>query len=77
MNAALQAFARETIKDGLSKLGEGPRTLFSKMYGQPYDPEMPVDEVVDAMPPDKLDWAMEQIRLTFEMRATEEERAGT
>lgn len=73
MNDALQEFARAEIKDGLSRLEEGPRTLFAKMYGHPYDPETPINDVVDAMPAEKLDWAMEQVRRTFEKRASQEQ----
>ena len=76
MNDELQAFARGRIKDGLSKLEEWQRRLFSKMYCHPYSPETPINDVVDAMPPEKLSWAMDQIRRTLEERTTNQEQDG-
>ena len=64
MNAALQEFARQQLKDGLSKCTEAQRDLFRRMYSHK-DLTCPMDEVVDRMPEDKLDWAMQQVENTL------------
>ena len=71
MNDELQKFAREQIKNGLSKLPESNRIIFKKMYSYPgwtnnpvdnlSDQKMDINDVVDKMPADKLDWAMQQV----------------
>lgn len=63
MNEQLQAHARKTIKEGLARLTEGNRKLFKRMYARSLT--TPIDEVVDAMPVDKLDTAMDQVQRTL------------
>ena len=58
MNEQLQRFARQTLKDGLSHLPEQWRDTFRLMYGKK---GMSIDDVVDKMPSEKLDWAMTQV----------------
>lgn len=72
MNNELQEFARNRLKEGLKKCTEAQQQLFKRMYC-PHDLERPVDAVVDGMPADKLDWAMDQVRRTVEKN----EREGT
>jgi len=68
MNAQLQAYARQTIKDGLAKLPEGHQLLFKRMYS-PGKLDLPIDEVVDNMPEDRLDWAMQQVENSLKKQA--------
>ena len=75
MNAQLQEFARAQIKDMLAQLGDGERRLFKLMYALPgrnHSAEerdaVPIDDVVDRMEPDCLDWAMQQCLNTLKKR---------
>jgi hypothetical protein len=68
VNQKLQDYARNYLKTELAKLPEGNQSLFKLMYGRnggtrPVEETsaMPVDSVVDEMPADKLDWAMQQV----------------
>jgi hypothetical protein len=60
MNPTLSAFARQQLKEGLAKLNPENHRMFKLMYSHK-DLEKPIDDVVDAMPDDKLDWAMQQV----------------
>lgn len=60
MNEQLSAFARSTLKLGLAQVPEGWQLTFKRMYAPKYL-DMPINEVVDRMPDDKLDWAMKQV----------------
>jgi len=63
MNQYLQDYARQFIKDGLAGLTDSNRLLFKRMYSHK-DLDAAVDDVVDSMPADKLDWAMLQVDRT-------------
>lgn len=65
MNSQLQTFARNTLKEGLSKLPESSQLMFKKMYS-PHNLESGINDVVDAMPEDRLDWAMQQVQRSLE-----------
>jgi hypothetical protein len=79
MNEQLQRFARDSLKSGLAQLPEGSQLLFKRMY-VPWalgiinerrkltDEELatPINEVIDKMPEDKLDWAMQQVERTLQ-----------
>lgn len=67
MNKTLAAFARERLKLGLVQCTDAQQHLFKRMYC-PRSLERPIDEVVDAMTDDKLDWAMQQVERTLEKR---------
>ncbi len=60
MNEQLQIFVREQLKEGLSKLPEKWVLLFKRMYSHD-NLEADINDIVDAMPEDKLDWAMRQV----------------
>jgi hypothetical protein len=64
MNARLQAFARLTLKEGLSLLSDEEQMFFKRMYSY-NNLELPIDKVVDNMPEGKLDWAMQQVENTI------------
>lgn len=61
MNKELQDYARSQLKDGLSKLPKSNQHLFKRMYSHK-DLEKSIDQVVDDMPEEKLDWAMQQVQ---------------
>ena len=60
MNHSLESFAREQIKQGLQLLPVGWQTTLKRCYSH-NNLEMDVNEVVDKMPADKLDWALSQV----------------
>ncbi len=70
MNKQLEDFARETLKEGLAKLPEGDHKRFRLMYSHK-NLELPIPDVVDRMPVDKLDWAMQQVQRSIDMREDE------
>lgn len=63
MNAQLQKFARDTIKAGLAECSPEQQMLFKRMYANG-NLELPINEVVDDMPAERLDWAMQQVENT-------------
>jgi len=68
MNEQLQNFARTEIKNGLAKLSESHHLLFKRMYSHK-NIEANINDVVDAMPEDKLDWAMQQVQRSIDKLA--------
>lgn len=65
MNEQLQNFAREELKRGLAQLPEGWQRRFKQMYSHK-NLEADINSVVDNMPEDKLDWAMQQVGKSLE-----------
>lgn len=63
MNNQLQNYARETLKDSLSKCNEGQQIMFKRMYANG-NLDKNINDVVDNMSEDKLDWAMQQVERT-------------
>ena len=68
MNEHLQNFARTELKNGLAKLPESHSLLFKRMYSHK-NLEAHINDVVDAMPEDKLDWAMQQVQRSIDKLA--------
>jgi hypothetical protein len=66
MNKNVQDFARNYIKDGLKKLSERCTVIFKKMYANG-NMALDIEHVVDKMPEDKLDWAMQQVNRSIEV----------
>jgi hypothetical protein len=60
VNEQLQAFARAQLKDGLAQCPPDWQLIFRRMYSHK-DLDAPIDQVVDSMPAEKLDWAMQQV----------------
>lgn len=60
MNQQFQKFARDTLKAGLAQLPEHNREIFKRMYSHK-DLKANINDVVDKIPEDKLDWAMQQV----------------
>lgn len=72
MNNELQEFARAKLKTDLATLPERMQRTFKLMYGRDNGHRsienaeaMPINDVVDSMPADKLDWAMQQVSNTL------------
>ena len=65
MNKQLQEFARTTLKSGLAKLPASHKLLFKRMYSHT-NLDADINDVVDKMPEDRLDWAMEQVQLSLD-----------
>lgn len=63
MNKQLQEFARSEIKKGLAQCTEGQQMVFKRMYAHK-NLDMPIDQVVNGIPIEKLDWAMQQVERT-------------
>ena len=63
MNEKLQEYARQELKNGLSKLGDAQQLVFKRMYSNK-NLKADINDVVDEMPEDKLDWAMKQVART-------------
>ena len=64
MNNQLQGYARTSLKEGLSKCTEGQQMMFKRMYANG-NLSAGINDVVDNMPDDKLDWAMQQVERTL------------
>ena len=63
MNEQLERYARQELKAGLFQCNEAQQHLFKRMYSHG-NLELDIDSVVDAMPVDKLDRAMDQVERT-------------
>ncbi len=64
MNQEMVEFARTKLKERLRLLGEHEQMTFRRMYSH-LDLEKPLDQVVDDMPEERLDWAMTQVSNTL------------
>ena len=65
MNDQLQTFARQQLKEGISELPEGHHRIFKRMYSHK-NLDKPINDVIDDMPEDKLDWAMQQVQRSID-----------
>jgi len=65
MNDQIQKFARDTLKSGVAKLPEKNQLLFKRMYHQK-DLDANINDVVDGISEDRLDWAMQQVQRTID-----------
>lgn len=69
MNEQLQSYARNALLEGLHQLPESHQEFFKLMYARDDGKRsvedakaMPIEDVVAAMPDNKLDWAMQQVQ---------------
>ncbi len=69
MNEDLQNYARAKIKSGLAQCSEREQKMFKRMYSHD-DLTLEINDVVDGMTPEKLDWAMQQIARTLEKKSS-------
>ena len=72
MNEQLQTFARNALKAGLAELPESWQNTFKLMYARDNGKRsvdealaIPINQVVDEMPADNLDWAMQQVNTSL------------
>ena len=68
MNCQLENYARQTLKESLSKCTEPQQQLFKQMYSY-NNLSIPIKDIVDAMAKEKLDWAMQQVERTLTKNA--------
>lgn len=61
MNKMLANFARQYLKEGLAKCTPNQVMLFKRMYSHT-DLDADIESVVETMPDEKLDWAMQQVQ---------------
>jgi len=64
-NETIKNFAKEQLKGLLSQCTEGQQLMFKRMYCH-RNLELPINEAVDQMADDKIDWAMTQVERTIE-----------
>lgn len=57
----LNSNLRQTIKNDLKKLPESNHLIFKRMYS-PGNLDAKIEDVVDRMPVENLDWAMMQVK---------------
>lgn len=74
MNDQLREFARQTLKNGLARCTEEQQVIFKLMYYRTPDviariKAADVGDVVDGIPDEKLDWAMQQVQVTLDKAA--------
>ena len=64
MNDDLQDYARIKLKEGLAKLPHTHHRLFKRMYSHE-DIDKDINIVVDEMPDDEFEWAIQQVRTSI------------
>jgi len=65
MNSNLEEYARTTLKENLGKCTEKQQAFFKRMYSFA-NQDLSINVVVDRMPVEKLDWAMQQVQSTID-----------
>jgi len=68
-NETIKKIAKDLLKELLAKCTEGQQLLFKKMYSHG-NLDLPINDVVDQMDDDKIDWAMSQVERTVEKNNT-------
>ena len=61
MNTQIQDYVRKELKEGLEKLPENWQLIFKRMYSHK-NLEASIEEVVNNVPEEKLDWALTQVQ---------------
>ena len=64
MNKILKQFTKSELKKGLDKCTEKEAHLFKRLYSN-NNLDLPINDVVDNIPDEKLDWAMQQVENTL------------
>jgi hypothetical protein len=65
-NETLIKAAKTILKDLLAKCTEEQHLMFKRMYSN-YYLDLPINDAVDQMDVDKIDWAITQVEHTIEM----------
>lgn len=66
MNKQLENFARRTLKEGLAQCSGAQQLRFKRMYAHD-NLDWPIDDVVDGVEAENLDWAMQQVQRTLDV----------
>lgn len=66
-NETLIKAGKDILKGLLSQCTEGQQMMFKRMYS-PKNLELPINEAVDNMNPDKIDWAISQCENTLKKK---------
>ena len=69
LNNQLEEFARTKLKEGLAQCTDDQQHLFKQMYAFE-NLDCPINEAVDNMSAEKLDWAMQQVERTLKNKET-------
>jgi hypothetical protein len=64
VNKNIEEFCRNFLKKNIVKCSEGQVLMFKRMYSN-NNLDLDINIVIDKMPIDKLDWAMQQIERTI------------
>lgn len=64
MNEQIEEFARTKLKQGLEQCTGAQTTRFKRMYSDK-NLDLDINDVVDKIPCDNLDWAMRQVQNTL------------
>jgi hypothetical protein len=67
----IKTLGRDNLKDLLSQCTEDQQTLFKRMYSHD-DLERDINDAVDQMPDDKINWAISQCERTVYDNAMKE-----
>ena len=73
MNQMLIEFAQSYLRENIVRLPEGSQRVFKQMYGRNYGKRtledamlMPIFDVINEIPTDSLDWAMQQVKRSLD-----------
>ena len=75
MNETLKNVAKTMIKNLLSQCTEGQQLMFKRMYCHK-NLELTINEAVDQMSDEKIDWAMTQVEKTVEKNKRDPNNLG-
>ena len=64
-NETIKNAAKEMLKELLKECTDGQKLMFKRMYSHK-NLELQINEAVDQMADDKIDWAMTQVERTVE-----------
>ncbi len=67
MNEKLLSFAKDELKHGLEQCTDDQVLMFKRMYSHG-NLKASINEVVEAIPEDKLDRAMQQVQRTLDKK---------
>lgn len=70
MNNILETYARDWLRNNMPRLTDEQRLIFKRMYSHS-DLSADMEKVIEAMPKEKLDWAMMQVENTLRKRKSE------
>ena len=66
MNNQLKDYARKALKEDLDKCTEEQQIIFKCIYSRHGNLGASINDVIDLMQEENLDWAMQQVKRTLE-----------